>query len=105
MMTCPGCGVAHVELHADMPLVQLHNLGAVSTGWLEQAGIHTVAELAALGAVVAYLRVEAMGVKPSLNLLYALEGAIHGEHWLQAKRHRKTELLAALHGAREQAAL
>lgn len=102
-MTCPGCGVAHLPLQADTPLLQLNNLGSVSAGWLAQAGIHVMADLSAIGAVQAYRRVEALGCKPSLNLLYALEGALHNEHWLETKRRHKLPLLAALHAAGEQA--
>lgn len=103
MTACPGCGVAHTSAHPEMPLAQLPNLGTVSADWLAQAGIYTVADLWATGAVEAYRRVERAGFKPSLNLLYALEGAMHDEHWLQTKRHRKLELLARLQAAKEHA--
>jgi DNA transformation protein len=99
MMQCPGCGATHVHTHADAGIEQLFD--ATSAGWLEQAGIPTLAHLSAIGAIDTYLRVEALGVKPGLNLLYALDGAIRGEHWLEAKRLRKTELLLALSAARE----
>lgn len=102
-MQCPGCGVAHAHPHGDLhgEIEHLPNLGEVSAVWLKEAGYGTLAELTTAGAVHAFLRVEAMGRKPSLNLLYALEGAIHGEHWLQVKRDCKTALLAALEAARE----
>lgn len=103
MNTCPGCGVAHADMHPQMPLAQLPNLGTVSAEWLAQAGLHTLADLAGIGAVEAYRRVQALGFKPSLNLLYALEGALHDEHWLQTKRHRKLDLLARLQAAKEHA--
>lgn len=101
MMACPGCGVAHDEPQAVTPLAQLNNLDTVSADWLAQAGLHVMADLAATGAVEAYRRVEALGLKPSLNLLYALEGALHNEHWLETKRRRKLELVSALQAARE----
>ncbi|MGZ8253114.1 MAG: TfoX/Sxy family protein [Methylophilaceae bacterium] len=101
METCPGCGVAHAQPSGDAGIEQLHNLGPTSTAWMKQAGINTVAELSALGAVAAFLQVEALGIKPSLNLLYALEGAITGKHWLEVKRHSKTALLITLDAARE----
>lgn len=104
MMVCPGCGVAHAEPQADTPLAQLNTLSADSAGWLAQAGLHVVADLSAVGAVEAYRRVEALGFKPSLNLLYALEGVLHNEHWLQSKRRHQAQLLAALQAARERAA-
>lgn len=66
-----------------------------------QAGITSFAELKKMGAVQAYLRVQKLGVNPSLNLLYALEGAIRGSHWLEVKRQDKIELLAMLDSVRE----
>ena len=101
MQTCPGCGVAHLQPSADDGVEKLHGLGPASADWLKQAGIVTVGQLAALGAATAYLRVEALGVKPSLNLLYALEGALTATHWLEVKRHSKTALLLALSAAKE----
>lgn len=100
-MRCPGCGAAHVHPHDGSAIEELPNLGPVSAEWLRQVGIATLAELVALGAVGAYLRVQELGVKPSLNLLYALEGAIRGSHWLEVKRDSKTELLAMLDSVKE----
>ena len=99
-MQCPGCGGVHVQPHADLPIAQLPDLGAAGIGWLEQIGIRKLGELSALGAPVAYLRVEALGVAPGINLLYALEGAISGSHWLQVKRQSKDALLRALDQAK-----
>jgi len=101
MQTCPGCGAVHDHPSGDDGVEQLHSLGPDSIAWLKQAGINTVAELTTLGAVVAYLRVEALDVKPGVNLLYALEAAIKGTHWLEIKRQRGTELLMSMHAARE----
>jgi len=100
-MRCPGCGATHAHSHDESAIEALPNLGPVSAEWLKKAGITTLAELAALGAVEAYLRVQTMGVKPSLNLLYALEGAIRGSHWLEVKRDSKAELLAMLDSVKE----
>jgi DNA transformation protein len=62
---------------------------------LAAAGINTAAELKRLGSVRAYARVKATGVNASLNLLWALEGAITGLPWqLVAKEHRLSLLLA-----------
>lgn len=100
-MQCPGCGADHTGPHDGDDVAQLPNLGPASAEWLRQAGIATFAELKKVGAVQAYLRVQKLGVKPSLNLLYALEGAIRGSHWLEVKRQDKTELLAMLDSVRE----
>ena len=100
-MQCPGCGTVHTGPHDGDDVALLPNLGPASAEWLRQAGIVSFAELKAIGAVHTYLRVQKLGVKPSLNLLYALEGAIRGSHWLEVKRQDKTELLAMLDSVRE----
>jgi DNA transformation protein len=99
-MQCPGCGRVHAQPQADLPVTALPDLGEVAAGWLQQAGIRTLGGLAALGAAEAYLRLEALDVVPHLNLLYALEGAISGTHWLEVKRHSQVALLQALETAR-----
>ncbi|HEX5538829.1 MAG TPA: TfoX/Sxy family DNA transformation protein [Methylophilaceae bacterium] len=99
-MQCPGCGRVHAQPQADLPVTALPDLGAVAIGWLQQVGIENLGELAALGAAAAYLRVEALGVAPDINLLYALEGAVSGAHWLEVKRESKAALLQALEAAR-----
>lgn len=81
---------------ADMSLVTLPGLGPKSTAMLQAAGITSLAQLQALGSVQAYVRVTRAGCKPSLNLLWGLEGAITGEHWQQVARHHRTSLLLAL---------
>jgi hypothetical protein len=48
-----------------------------------------------LGAVGAYLKVHRAGFKPSLNLLYALEGALRGCHWQAIPEARRVELVQA----------
>ena len=61
---------------------QLRNIGKVSAGRLQAVGITTPSELEAIGAVEAYHRVkEAFPKQTSLNLLYALEGAILDLPW------------------------
>jgi len=91
----------HHDLHDAMPVEALPNLSEAIAGWLHAVGLHTWGDISAIGAVDAYLRVEAQGLRPSLNLLYALEGALLGEHWLQVKRDRKLAVLTALQAARE----
>ena len=67
---------------APVPLSKLPNLGPQSCAWLRAAGIRTRAELERLGSVEAYRRVAAAaGAEVSLNLLYALEGALLDLRW------------------------
>lgn len=74
---------------------KLKNVGPKSAAWLRQVGVRTQGDLEALGAVAAFIKVKRAGFKPSLNLLYALEGALLGCHWQQVPEARRTELLAA----------
>ncbi len=57
------------------------NLGPISAKWLAEIGIHTRAELVEMGAVEAYCLVKARQPRASLNLLYALYGAVHNISW------------------------
>lgn len=76
------------------PAPRLLNIGAKSGAWLRQVGLRTHDDLAAVGSLEAYLRVKRAGFKPSLNLLYALEGALMGCHWQQVDATRRAELAA-----------
>jgi DNA transformation protein len=84
-------------------LGRLHNLGTKSQVMLNAAGIHTLADLHRLGSVAAYLQVKCQGGNASLNLLWALEGAISGLHWQEVAREHRTSLLLALEDAERRA--
>lgn len=75
---------------------QALNLGPKSEQMLAAAGITTLAQLQALGAVAAYSRVKRTGAPASLNLLWALEGALLGQPWQAVAREHRTRLLLAL---------
>lgn len=62
-------------------LASMKNIGEESARMLQDAGIRTPAELEELGAVGAYVAVYKTGAKPSLNLLYAIEGALRNIAW------------------------
>ena len=53
---------------------KLRNIGPKSAAWLRQVGLRTEADIVAIGPVEAYMRVRRAGFRPTLNLLYALEG-------------------------------
>jgi DNA transformation protein len=76
---------------ADLP-----NLGPQSQAMLAAAHIKTVAQLRKLGSVVAFARVKQKNAKASLNLLWALEGALTGLPWQVVAREHRTSLLLAL---------
>ncbi|MCR6495329.1 TfoX/Sxy family protein [Thermomonas sp. S9] len=79
--------------------LKLRNIGPKSAAWLRQVGLRTPEELAAVGAVGAYVKVRRAGFKPSLNLLYALEGALADCHWQDVPDVRRAELVQAAEAA------
>lgn len=81
------------------PSPDLPGLGPKSLAMLAAAGLHGRADLERLGSVQAYLRVKAAGQNASLNLLWALEGALAGQDWRVVAREERTRLLLALDAA------
>jgi len=75
---------------------ELANLGPKSEKMLAAAGITSLEQLRKLGAVAAYAKVKRTGSNASLNLLWALEGALSGMHWQEVARLHRTSLLLAL---------
>lgn len=78
---------------------KIRNVGPKSAAWLRQVGVRTQADLEALGAVAAFMKVKRAGFRPSLNLVYSLEGALLGCHWQQVPEERRSELLLAVDSA------
>lgn len=78
---------------------KLRNIGPKSAAWLRQVGLRTYDDIAAAGAVDAFLRVKRAGFRPSLNLLYALEGALADCHWQEIPDARRQVLIADLEAA------
>lgn len=85
-----------------MTTAKLRNIGPKSAAWLRQVGLRTQEDLAAAGAVGAFLKVKRAGFKPSLNLLYSLEGALTGCHWQELPEARRAQLLGELEAAAAQ---
>jgi DNA transformation protein len=79
-----------------MNLSDLPNFGPKSQQMLAQVGIHTIEQLRELGAVRAYVQVKRSGACSSLNLLWAMEGALSGRHWQEVARHDRLGLLLEL---------
>ena len=78
--------VAPTPLHRpmpepDTPLADLRNLGPASADRLAAIGIATRADLEHVGPVLAYRAVKDRWPDASLNLLYALHGALSDERW------------------------
>jgi len=82
-----------------MTTEKLRNIGPKSSAWLRQVGLRTRDDLAGVGTVDAFMRVKRAGFKPSLNLLYALEGALQDCHWQEIPDARRVELVTAAEAA------
>ena len=81
---------------AKTAIIPLRNLGPVSKRMLATAGITSVQTLRRLGAVEAYRRVRSHDPRASLNLLWALEGALTGRPWEDVARNDRLSLLLQL---------
>lgn len=78
---------------------KIRNVGPKSAAWLRQVGVRTLEDLRAVGVIETFMKVKRAGFRPSLNLLYALEGALLGCHWQQVPEERRAELLAGAEAA------
>ena len=81
------------------PPVKMRNIGPKSAAWLRQVGLRTQEDVAAAGAVDAFMRVKRAGFRPRLNLLYALEGALADCHWQEVPEERRQVLVAEYEAA------
>jgi DNA transformation protein len=77
------------------PPLKMRNIGPKSAAWLRQVGLRTPEDLAEAGPLEAFMRIKRAGFKPSLNLLYSLEGALRDCHWQDVPDARRIELVAA----------
>jgi len=79
----------------------LRNLGVRSERLLQKIGVHTVEELRRRGPIRAYAELKRSGATGSLNLFWALVGALEpwpeGRHWREVARgDERLSLLLAL---------
>ncbi|WP_374317643.1 TfoX/Sxy family DNA transformation protein [Aquabacterium sp.] len=74
----------------------LPNLGPQSLALLTKVGLGSETALRRAGAVLAYARVKAAYPRTSLNLLWALEGALTGRNWKDVAEQDRASLLMAL---------
>lgn len=79
--------------------VKIRNVGPKSAAWLRQVGVRTAEDLARVGPVEVFLKVKRAGFRPSLNLLYAMAGAIDDCHWTDLSDERKSALMLDLGAA------
>lgn len=89
----------HAARVRALTLAALPGLGPKSEAMLASANIRDVSTLRELGAVQAFLAVKRRDPSASLNLLWALEGAITGRRWQDVARDDRARLLMALDDA------
>jgi DNA transformation protein len=83
-------------------LSKLKGLGPKSEKCLNEIGIFTEEQLRELGAVETFIRLKKeCSIKPSLNFLYAIVGALENAHWANVAKSEKGRLLMELEGYRE----
>src|SRR3546814_7045321 len=75
------------------PPLKMRNIGPKSAAWLRQVGLRTPEDLAEAGPLAAFMRVKRAGFKPSLNLLYAHEGALPDCDWQEVPDACRVELV------------
>lgn len=78
-------------------LTSLRNIGPKSAAWLESVGINSVNELFDIGVEEAYRKVRAAYPdRVSLNMLYALQGALLDLPWNELPEEMKSQLRRAV---------
>ena len=73
---------------------KIRNVGPKSAAWLRQVGVRTIDDLRREGPVDTFLKVKRAGFRPSLNLLYSMEGALVDCHWTDLSDERKQQLVS-----------
>lgn len=81
---------------------KMRGLGPKSLQCLNDIGITSLAQLRQRGAVAVYIALK-IGDKcqPSLNMLYALEGAIENRDWRDVAKNERDRLLIELEAYEE----
>jgi DNA transformation protein and related proteins len=74
------------------PVADLPNLGPACSIRLQAVGIHNLKDLREMGAVGAYCLVKNHGYPTSLNLLWAIYGALNGMKWNEVPDEIKSQL-------------
>lgn len=81
---------------SDDQIANLLNLGPKSASWLQSIGVHTRNDLEYMGAIDCCKILKAQGYPVSLNLAYAIEGALRNVHWTKLPDSVKQTLKTAL---------
>ncbi len=79
-----------------MSLQRIPNLGEKSAQMLSRAGITDEQQLRDLGPVIAFLAVRQAGLRPSMNLLWAIAAGLDQRHWTDLTEIEKNSLRGEL---------
>ena len=82
--------------HSIQRLRDVKNLGMKTEEMLARVGITSPEQLYKADPFEIYARLKKSAPRTSLVALYALIGAIDGQHWLEVKRDRRMEILIRL---------
>jgi len=78
----------------NIPLTKLPNIGPELSKKLEQIGVMNAYDLRQMGSENALIKIATIAQNGAcINMLYAIEGAIHGIRWHDLSQLRKKELL------------
>ena len=81
---------------------KLKGLGAAAEKSLNAIGIYTKKDLEEIGAVTALVKLEReQNIKPHLNFLYAMVGALENKSWLEIAKTQRESLVFELEGYKE----
>ena len=83
------------------PIVECRNLGPTSSRYLQQMGVYTLGDLKSLGPVAVYVSLLQRHVKPSLNLLWAMMGAVEQRDWREINAIEKSQALELVHALKK----
>ncbi len=75
---------------------ELSNLGPKSESWLNEIGVFSKSDIERVGSIEIYRLLRERGLPASLNLVYALEAMLIGEHWTRLPVSLKSELREAV---------
>lgn len=84
-----------------MQIRDLRGLGEKTEETLAKVDVHSLKELQNIGAIRVFLSLKEAGLKPSLNFLYALVGALQNRSWLDIAQNEKGKLLMEMEGYQE----
>jgi DNA transformation protein len=90
--------------HFHHSLTNARNIGPVIAQKLHEIGVHSLAQLAILTPVKAYIQLakKSNGIPPPVShYLYALQGALMNVHWMKLPKRLKKELLDKLEKEKE----